>query len=385
MRDVFIRGISCSQVSRFSQNLAEITSRTARQALQQAGTTRDDIEFVIFANTSGGLLQNQESIRGQSWLQELRLGGIPLINIENACNSGGSAFFTGCELARRIDGAVLVVGSEGMNIGNRDRTLDAIESCIPEKERQQLITATRDAAPSIFMHKNRQWTEDFIGLGGSLEQLASVVVKSRDFASHNDIAQFRERVSMDQVLTSAQVSGPLTRLMCSSFSDGAAACVLSSLQAPEGIQVIASHLTTGDGSLCWHDRIRAAGDGAFRIAGVSTSEIDIIETHDATAAEELLALETLGFYPKGAAGEATCAGCTGIGSDFLVNPSGGLISRGHPMGATGIYQIFEIVQQLKGLSGARQAPSARMGMSINVGGYISGDAASVSSHILCRP
>jgi len=185
------------------------------------------------------------------------------------------------------------------------------------------------------------------------------------------------------VLESATVSGPLTRLMCSSFTDGAAAAVLVSGAEPRTPRVLASTVRSGSGALSYHDRLRKVADEAWKVAGVGPEDVDVIEVHDATSAEELYAIESLGFFQPGEAGPATMSGSTSPGGGSVcVNPSGGLVARGHPLGATGLCQIFEIVQQLRGRSGSRQVEGARIAASVNTGGIIAGDAALASVHVL---
>jgi len=193
-------------------------------------------------------------------------------------------------------------------------------------------------------------------------------------------------VTVEEVLGSPTVAGPLKRLMCSSFTDGAAAAVLTTGTQRGAPQVRASVLRSGYGELEYHDRLSDSAEEAWKVSGVGPMDIDVVELHDATSAEELYALEALGFFPAGEAGVATEAGDTDLGGrGMCVNPSGGLLSRGHPLGATGVCQVVELVHQLRGTATGRQVEGARLGMSVNSGGIVSGhDTALAAVHILER-
>jgi len=172
--------------------------------------------------------------------------------------------------------------------------------------------------------------------------------------------------------------------MCSSFTDGAAAAVLSAGTQRGAPRVRASVLRSGYGELDYHDRLSETAEDAWKVAGVGPGDIDVVELHDATSAEELYALEALGFFSPGEAGVATEAGDTDLGGrGVCVNPSGGLLSRGHPLGATGICQVVELVHQLRGTAAGRQIEGARLAMSVNTGGIMGGrDTALAGVHIL---
>jgi len=221
--------------------------------------------------------------------------------------------------------------------------------------------------------------------GTTPEHIAAAAVKARHNGARNPLAQFRTPVTVEEVLGAPTVSGPLTRLMCSSFTDGAAAVVLRSGGARGAPRVLASVLRSGNGALEYHDRLGDSADEAWKAAGAGPDDVDVIEVHDATSAEELYALEALGFFAPGEAGAATAAGDTGVGGrGVCVNPSGGLVARGHPLGATGLCQVVELVGQLRGLAGDRQVRRPRIAVAVNTGGIIAGDAALVGIHVLER-
>ncbi len=190
------------------------------------------------------------------------------------------------------------------------------------------------------------------------------------------------------MLTSATIVTPLTRLMCSSFTDGAAAAVLTAEPVVGAPRIRSTTARSGGGEVDYHERLAEAAAAAWDESSVDPSEIDVVELHDATSPEELYALESLGFFKPGDAGPATLAGDTTLGGDKVtVNPSGGLVSRGHPLAATGIAQVVELAAQLRGAAGPRQVDGARLAMATNTGGMIgtdggTTDAAFIGIHVL---
>jgi acetyl-CoA acetyltransferase len=220
--------------------------------------------------------------------------------------------------------------------------------------------------------------------GVTLRQIAAAAVKAFDHAARNPLAQSQRTRTIDEVLAAPQVVGILTRLMCSSFTDGAAAVIVAgpAVAASASVpRIIASVARSGNGLLDYHDRMTQTADAAWEAAGVGPSDVDLVELHDATAAEEIYALESLGLFPVGQAGPATESGRTGIETPGLVvNSSGGLVGRGHPLGATGLAQVVELANQLRGRAVGRQVGRARLGLAVNSGGIIEGDAGFIAIH-----
>jgi acetyl-CoA acetyltransferase len=375
-------GVGMTPMSRRDREPHEMAAEAARAALADAGVSSSEIGLVVVGNAMGGRLSGQGCIRGQTWLRDLDLHGAGVINVDNSCAGGSSALHVGVMAALAGESPVLVVGVEKMWIGDRLSTLAGIADALPLDERRQFEAEL--GGRSIFMEQNATWVRRQLSERGTTrEEIAATTVKSRAMGAMNPLAQFQSEVTVDEVLASPPVSGPLTRLMCSSFTDGAAAAVLVSGAVPHMPRVLASTVRSGSGELEYHDRLAMVADEAWKTAGVGPKDIDVIEVHDATNAEELYAVESLGLFRPGEAGPATVAGSTRPGGDQVcVNPSGGLVARGHPLGATGLCQIFEIVQQLRGLCGPRQVEGARIGAAVNTGGIISGDAALASFHIL---
>lgn len=354
----------------------------ARAALADAEIAPRRLGLVVISNALGEALCDQASIRGQSWLRAMSFEGAPVVNVENACAGGASALHVGWLAAQAGTSPVLVLGVEKMWTGDRWTTLRGIEGSLPAEDREPLRSSLGDASGSIFMALNASWASRQLTDGrATLAQFASAAVKARRHAALNPLAQHREPVSTEQVLGSPLVADPLTRLMCSSFTDGAAAAVLAPSNG-EKTRILASVLVSGDGSLEYHDRLGATASIAWEKSGLGPADLDMVEVHDATSAEELYALESLGFFAAGEAGPATERGGTTYGGTVVVNPSGGLLARGHALGATGVCQVIEAVIQLRSQAGSRQVEGARAAALVNTGGIVDGDAASVGVHVL---
>ncbi len=381
-QDASIVGVGMTSMDRRDLDPQSMAVQAAREALVDAGVTSSEIGLVVVGNAMGGRLADQGCIRGQTWLRGIDLESAGVVNVDNSCAGGSSALHMGVLAALAGESPVLVVGVEKMWVGDRVSTLAGIADALPSDERRPL--EAQFGGRSIFMEQNAEWTRHQLAERGTTrEEIAATTVKSRRLGASNPLAQFQSEVTLDEVLGAPTVAGPLTRLMCSSFTDGAAAAVLVSGPVPNAPRVLASTVRSGAGQLSYHDRLAMVAEEAWKAAGVGPKEIDVVEVHDATSAEELYAVESLGFFAVGAAGRATADGSTSPGgSQVCVNPSGGLVARGHPLGATGMCQIFEIVQQLRGRCGSRQVEGARLAAAVNTGGIISGDAALASVHVL---
>jgi acetyl-CoA acetyltransferase len=383
-QEVSIVGVGMTTMDRRDLTPEALARQAVRDALADAGLSAGDIGLVVMANALGGRLNDQGCIRGQSWLRDAGLGNAGVVNVDNSCAGGSTALHVAVMGARAGQSPVLVVGVEKMWTGDRQQTIAGIEDGLPADQRAHLRATIENKAGSVLMGLNAQWVRHQIEvLGTTVHQIAAAAAKARRCAARNPLAQFRTPVTVEEVLHAPVVAGSLTRLMCSSFTDGAAAAVLMAGPVPGAPRVRASILRSGNGDLDYHQRLGETVAEAWKEAGVGPADVDVIELHDATSAEELYALESLGFFPSGTAGAATAAGDTDIdGRAVCVNPSGGLVARGHPLGATGLCQIAELVHQLLGRAVGRQRLGARIAMAVNTGGIISGDAAVVGIHVL---
>jgi acetyl-CoA acetyltransferase len=390
---VAVLGTAMTDMSRRDLNPDQLALQVVAEALADSGVHAEDLALVVAANAGGGRLNDQDCIRGQSWLRKSALGNVPIVNIDNSCAGGSSAVHVGSLAARADDRPVLVLGVEKMWTGDREATLAAIESGLPSDYRADMHTRLAERgnpAGSILMGLNASWAAQLMDeRGTTVEQIAAAAVKARRHGALNPLAQCQQPVTMDEVLSSAQVAGVLTRLMCSSFTDGAAALVLSGSTtsfAQPVARIVGSLARSGWGNLDYHERLAEASTAAYKSFGFGPDDFDIVELHDATSAEELFALESLSFFAPGEAGPATMSGKTSVGgSGVTVNPSGGLVARGHPLGATGIAQVVEVVTHLRGRAGARQVNGAHLGLTVNTGGIVDGDAGYVGVTVISGP
>jgi acetyl-CoA acetyltransferase len=384
-----IVGTATTPMQRRDLTIEAMSHQVVDDALSDAGMTPDQVDLVVFGNATAGRLLDQACIRGQSFLLDAGLRNAGIINVDNSCAGGASALHLASLATLGGAGTVLAVGVEKMWTGDRSETLAGIEDGVPEVDRLFMHANWENPSGSVLMALNAKWTiEHMEAWGTTVEQIAAAAVKARKHGALNPHAQFQSEVTLAEVLDSSPIVDPLTRLMCSSFTDGAAAVVLS-LEARRGApRILASTVRSGNGEIDYHDRLAETAAAAWDASGVDPADIDVVELHDATSAEELCALEALGFYKPGDAGAATAAGDTTIGgAGVTVNTSGGLVSRGHPLGATGIAQVVELVAQLRDEAGPRQVEGARLAVAANTGGMIGShagttDAAFIGIHVL---
>ena len=388
-RSTYIVGTATTPMQRRDLSIEEMSHQVVDHALSDAGMTPDQVDLVVFGNATAGRLLNQACIRGQSFLLDAGLRNAGIINVDNSCAGGSSALHLANLSTLGGGGTVLAVGVEKMWTGHRLETLAGIEDGVPEVDRAFMHGNWENPSGSVLMALNAKWTVEHMGTWGTtVEQIASAAVKARKHGALNPNAQFQSEVTLAEVLASSPVVAPLTRLMCSSFTDGAAAVVLS-LEARKGApRIVSSTVRSGNGEIDYHERLAETAAAAWEASGVDPSDVDVVELHDATSAEEICALESLGFFKPGDAAAATAAGDTTLGGKGItVNTSGGLVSRGHPLGATGIAQVVELVAQLRDEAGARQVPGARLAVAANTGGMIGShagttDAAIIGIHVL---
>jgi acetyl-CoA acetyltransferase len=383
---VAVAGVGMHEFGRFPDaSLKDLARKAIVHAVADAGLGLKDVDIVYSSNALAGVLQGQEQIRGQSVLRDVGIERVPVINVENAC-AGASTAFAQAVMAIRAGVArvALVVGFEKMYVGDTGRSLDALESAADI----EVIAGLGLQFTAIYAMRVRRRID-----AGAFEHrhLLDVAVKSHDNGSLNPFAQYQKRFTREEVAASAPIAEPLTLLMCSSISDGAAAAVLVAGDHPAAtrhpkIAVRGSALASGYAHTAADDPsiITLCAAQAYEQAGVGPEDLDVVEVHDAMAPGELLYYEQLGLCAEGDAGALLDSGATRIGGRVPVNPSGGLCSRGHPVGATGLAQLAEITWQLRGSAGARQCGEPRIGLAQNSGGWLEGDPAAASIHILER-
>ena len=379
-------GVGMHPFGRFPEaSLKDLARVAVIRALDDAHLGVKDIDAVYSANAMGGLLQGQEQIRGQAALRDVGIERVPIVNVENACASGSTALREAI-MAIRAGAArrVLVVGFEKMFVEDRERTLTALESAAD----LDVVAGLGLQFTAVYAMRIRKRLED---KSLSLQNLVDVTVKSHHNGSLNPNAQFQTEYSTEEVEKSRPIAEPLTLLMCSAIADGAAAVVLTSEYAvtPEHhprILVRASQLVSGftPANESEPGVSTVCSGQAYEEAGVGPAEIDVAEVHDAMAPGELLYYEQLGFCQAGGASDLLDSGATQIGGRIAVNPSGGLCSRGHPVGATGIAQVVELAWQLRGTAGARQSGQPTWALAHNSGGWLEGESAVSNVHIFER-
>lgn len=384
MDSVVVAGVGMTSFGWFpGQSTADLAGAAVDAALADAGVGTGEVGFVAYANSTGGAMGGQHSIRGEVALRDSGLLGTALANVENACASGSTAFRTAClEVASGASEIALAVGAEKMSHPDKAAMLAALNSGTAVEDVDLMIERLGGRPDrSLFMDiyadlaRRRMAGQDL-----TTADIAGVVVKSRYAGSLNPRAQFRATTTIEEVLAARVVTDPLTLPMCSPIGDGAAAVVVMSAgearrRGIAPVHVRAVELRSGRGDAPGPVAAARAAAAAYERAGVAPEDVEVAEVHDATASAELGLYEDLGLCAAGEAASLVRSGATALGGRVPVNPSGGLLSRGHPIAATGCAQVVELVDQLRGRAGARQREGARVALAENGGGWLGADAA----------
>ncbi len=394
MSAVYVIGVGMTPSGKFlDKTLKQLTADAVTAALRDAGCAVSDIEAAVFSNTAQGFFEGQTMIRGQICLRELGFEAIPVFNVENACASASSAFNLAVQFIRAGEGDMaLAVGAEKMFSTDKAKMFAVFDSAWDvgkvEENKKTLLQmgagvepppGTMSTAPySLFMDIYAAFGRFHMREFGTTQaQFAAVSAKNHNHSVHNPLAQYRRPYTVAEVLAAPPISYPLTLPMCAPISDGAAAAIVCSEAAlkrfgrARAIKVLASVIGTGTTrrpeDISKHVTVLAAKK-AYEKAGVGPGDMSLAEVHDATAIGEVVQSENLGFCEFGAGGRLAESGATSLGGIIPINPSGGLESKGHPIGATGLGQIHELVTQLRGEAGARQVQNARLAIAENGGG-----------------
>ncbi|WP_024805113.1 beta-ketoacyl synthase N-terminal-like domain-containing protein [Nocardia sp. BMG51109] len=382
MRRVFVVGVAMTPFVKIGSRdwtFPAMVGEAVRGALDDAGIGYDRIQRAAVGYVF------QPSTAGQRALYDVGLTGIPVVNVNNNCATGSTALM----LAREWVGAGLA--EVALAAGFEQMTKEAMAG-----------PATRPAVTTIDAHLRvmaeqyeygtAPMTTQFFGnaalehmkrYGTTPEQLARVAVKNHEHSTRNPLAQFQNPYTLDEVLGDRPVHGPLTRSQCSPMSDGAGAAVLASEEfvrehglEHQAVEILAQEIVTDDASafstgsmvdVVGAPMTRVAARRALDTAGLDITDVDVIELHDCFSINELITYEALGLCGEGESGPFAESGATTYGGSWVVNPSGGLISKGHPLGATGLAQATELSWQLRGLAGDRQVPRARVALAHNLG------------------
>lgn len=411
-QQVYIAGVGMTPFGKhLDASVKQLARSAVEQAMADAGCERQHIQMAFFANAAQGHMEGQDMIRGQIALRAMGFDSLPVVNVENACASASTAFqLAAAMVAGGAADIVLAVGAEKMFSEDKALTFGVFDGAWDVHDvvagRERLLRmgegiepppGTVSAKPySVFMDIYAAFGRMHMREYGTTQaQFAAASAKNHQHSVHNPLAQYRQSYSVEEVLSAAPITYPLTLPMCSPVSDGAAAAIVCSAaglarltgRRSRAIRVLGWALQGGsDRPAEALDRhaVRFAAQKVYEQAGVGPQDISVAEVHDATAIGEIIQSEVLGLCEPGTGGFCAERGETSIGGRIPINPSGGLQSKGHPIGATGIGQIYELVTQLRGEAGQRQVQGARLGLAENGGGLYGIEEAAACVTLLGR-
>ena len=397
MNDLFIAGVGMTRFGpQPGATVKSLTAQAVHACLADAGASASQVQAAFFANTGQGRVEGQHALRGQIALRPTGIVGVTVVNVENACASAGTALWLAAQAVRSGAADIAIaVGAEKMvyeDAVRRERVQQGFNGGMDVETGPAALTQLERLSPDVHGPSGEGVRTVFMDIyaavarahmqrfGTTQRQLAQVAAKNHGHALHNERCHFRRAMTPDEVLASRALRYPLTVAMCSPMSDGAAAALLCNeaglrrLQAANArVRLRACELVSATARE-WGDLedhvVRRAARQAYTRAGVSPQDVDVAEVHDAASFGELFASELLGLCEMGAGGAFADSGATSLGGRLPINPSGGLECRGHPIGATGLAQVFELVTQLRGQAGPRQVPGARIALQENGGGFM---------------
>jgi acetyl-CoA acyltransferase len=396
MSEIYIAGVSMTNFGKhLDRSLKDLTGDALASVLKDAGCEKEMLEAAFFGNCVQGHMEGQDMIRGEVALRGFGIEGIPVINVENACATASTAFHLAANYVKAGAADIaLAIGVEKMYSEDKAKMFSAFDGAWDVHDSENIAKqwsamgdgvevpeGTTSPRPySVFMDVyagfSRMHMREF---GTTQRQLAAIASKNHGHSTMNPLAQYTKPFTIDEVLNAAPITYPLTVPMCSPISDGAAAAIvcnaagLKKLNAAKSraMKLLASVIRTGSTRGATDlDRhcSRLGAEKAYAQAGIGPADIDVAEVHDASATGEVIESEALGFCAVGEGGVIAERGDTTLGGRIPINVSGGLESKGHPIGATGLGQIFELVTQLRGEAGKRQVEGARHAMAQNGGG-----------------
>lgn len=410
---VYVFGVGMIKFGKYLEiSMKQLTGQALDSVLEDSKLAKSDIEAAWFSNSGWGMRDQQVCIRGQVALSANGLDEIPMINVENAC-AGGSTAFHGAWTAIKagLYDCALAIGTEklyhenaalvknGFIVGTDvERTRGLIKQLKKMAEIRKKRLAKKEGPGTEEKKEKKGGHSAFMDLyaagarshmkryGTTQRQLAIVAAKNHNNSTMNPMAQYTFPMTVEQVMEDYEVAYPLTRAMCAPIGDGSAAAILCSEKFLEehpnigAVLIRASALRSGS----WgKDTIAArAAEAAFKMSDLGPEDINVAEVHDATAFGEIHQIEQMGFCGKGEGGPFSESGATAIDGKIAVNTSGGLIARGHPIGASGLAQMYELVTQLRGEAGERQVKNAKIALAENGGGNIGVGEAALCVHIL---
>lgn len=412
MSDIYIAGIAMTVFGRHvDRPLEDLASEALEGAIADANCSKEDIGAAFYAGMTNGPLQGQISIPGQVVFSKIGVQGVPVYNVENACASGSSAFNLAVQsLKAGSTDVALAIGAEKMNIPDKMKAFALFEAgwdvSRAEENYQALVKmgegievpegSESDKPYSKFMAIYAAMCRYHMKTYGTTQrQIAAVSAKNHTHSVHNPYSQFRQPFTIEEILAAPPITYPITLPMCAPLSDGSAAAIICTAAGLERIGADKSRAIKVAASVIRSFTHRPmdrpelgisylAAKEAYELAGLGPEDIDVAEVHDASAMGEIAQAENLAFVAFGEGGPAAERGDFTVGGRLPINPSGGLESKGHPLGATGIGQLYELVTQLRGEAGARQVEGARHAMQENGGGMQGVEEAAVAIHILSR-
>jgi len=414
--NIYIIGVGMIKFGKnFDKSMKQMTGESMNAALEDCGLTKDDLEAAWFSNSGWGISAFQHSIRGQVALVPNGLDKISIVNVENACASGSTALHSAwMSIKAGVYDCVLAIGTEKMYVVPDPRFATKIDGFISGMDVEEALTAfdkikeeakkrreqkekeakekgielPPDKGHSVFMDLYGAGARNHMAKYGTTQrQLAVIAAKAHNNSTMNPYAQYTFPQTVEQVMKDREIAYPLTRAMCAPIGDGSAAAVVCSEAflkkhaSKRAVKIRASILQSGSKEPGADAAVRGA-KMAYEKAGLGPDDIHVLEVHDATAFGELALTERLGFCAEGEGGPFAESGATSLGGKIPINPSGGLISRGHPIGASGLAQTYELVTHLRGEAGERQVEGAKIAMAENGGGTIGNGEAAMAIHIL---
>ena len=398
MGDVYVVGVSMTPFGRFfDKSVKQLTHEAVSAALNDATLDKESVGAAYFANTTQGLLEGQHLVPGEMALRDMGFEGIPMMNVENACASASSAFHSAyLAVKAEMAGVALAVGADKMydadkaksfkifdgaldvhKVGDTFAGLEALGEGVEPPEGTNIPNGQRSPFMDVYANFAKFHMKNF---GSTQRQFAAVAAKNHQHSTLNPLSQYRDAYSVDDVLDARLISWPLTLPMCSPISDGAAAAILCSeayldrldeTVRARAIRIGACEIGTGitrSAEEVEKHITHLTANRAYERAGIGPKDISVAEVHDATAFGEVTQTENLGFCNFGQGAWLAEQGETALGGRIPINPSGGLESKGHPIGATGLGQIYELATHLRGEAGERQVPDARFAIAENGGG-----------------
>ena len=412
MEPIYIAGIAMTEFGRHpDRSLQDMALEALNGALADARAQRSDIGAVFYAGITNGQLQGQLSIPGQVVCSKIGLEGVPIYNVENACASGSTAVHLAVQSLRAgATDVALALGAEKMVVPDKMKTLSLFEAgwdvSTAEENYATLVRMGEGIVLPAGSESDRPYSK-FMAIyaamcrwhmktyGTTQRQIAAVCAKNQSHSVHNPYSQFRKPFTIEEVLAAPPITYPITLPMCAPMTDGAAAAIICTEAGLKRIGADPKRCVRIAASVIRSFTLRDLAEPekhvshlaalqAYEIAGLGPQDMQVAEVHDACAMGEIIQSENLGLAPLGQGGICAERGDFTVGGRIPINPSGGLESKGHPLGATGIGQLFELTTQLRGEAGARQVQGARHAIQENGGGLIGIEEGAVAVHILSR-